>query len=281
MTGDGDDRSTLRSAARRPPARRPGGSTRAWLWTTSIVGLVALVTGFTTPPRSGPFCRTGCLGYPYTDAVAFVPRDYWWLYPQSLLVVLVLVLLVRIHAVAAPGAGFQRHRRGPGHGRRRGPADRLRDPVGGAAAQPVARRNRRAVSDLAVQPAWRVHRPGGSRLSAPRARAADRRRNVHSAVAAGTRPAVAVPGRWGAHRRGLPALAITYGADLEYRYEVAAIAVTWITFIVGGLLLFRWFGNTGPAAAYGGPRSRRGAAPAALTRDRQHPGTHRFRRRHR
>ena len=73
--------------------------------TTSIVGLVALVTGFTTPPRSGPFCRTGCLGYPYTDAAAFVPRDYWWLYPQSLLVVLVLVLLVRIHAVAAPAAG--------------------------------------------------------------------------------------------------------------------------------------------------------------------------------
>jgi hypothetical protein len=43
---------------------------------------------------------------------------------------------------------------------------------------------------------------------------------------------------------GLPALAVTYGADLEYRYEVAAIAVTWITFIVGGLLLFRWFGHT-------------------------------------
>ena len=42
----------------------------------------------------------------------------------------------------------------------------------------------------------------------------------------------------------LPALAVTYGADLEYRYEVAAIAVTWITFIVGGLLLFRWFGST-------------------------------------
>jgi hypothetical protein len=43
---------------------------------------------------------------------------------------------------------------------------------------------------------------------------------------------------------GLPALAVAYGADLEYRYEVAAIAVTWITFIVGGLLLFRWFGST-------------------------------------
>ena len=71
---------------------------------TSIVGLLALVSGFTTAPRSGPFCRAGCLGYPYTDAAAFVPRDYWWLYPQSLLVLLVLVLLVRIHAVVGPPA---------------------------------------------------------------------------------------------------------------------------------------------------------------------------------
>jgi hypothetical protein len=36
----------------------------------------ALGLGVTTPPRSGPYCRESCLGYPYLDAAAFVPRDY-------------------------------------------------------------------------------------------------------------------------------------------------------------------------------------------------------------
>ena len=39
----------------------------------------------------------------------------------------------------------------------------------------------------------------------------------------------------------LPVLAVVYGTDLEYRYEVAAIALTWITLIPGGILLTRWF----------------------------------------
>jgi len=212
--------------------------------TTSIVGLVALVTGFTTPPRSGPFCRTDCLGYPYTDAVAFVSRDYWWLYPQSLLVVLVLVLLVRIHAVATPRAqGFS------------GIAVAL-----GTVAVAVLLVD--YVIQLAVlQPSLlRGETAGLSTIS---------QYNPHGVffaledlgylllgfallIIAGVFPRrsrLERGLRWlfligGAVTvAGLPALAITFGADLEYRYEVAAIAVTWITFIVGGLLLFRWFGN--------------------------------------
>jgi hypothetical protein len=213
--------------------------------TTSIVGLVALVTGFTTPPRSGPFCRADCLGYPYTDAAAFVPRDYWWLYPQSLLVVLVLVLLVRIHAVAAPRAQVFS-----------GIAVAL-----GTVAVAVLLVD--YVIQLAVlQPSLlRGETSGLSVIS---------QYNPHGVfiavedlgylllgfallMVAGvfTRPARPERGlRWlfligGAVTvAGLPALAVAYGADLEYRYEVAAIAVTWITVIVGGLLLFRWFGST-------------------------------------
>ena len=49
----------------------------------------------------------------------------------------------------------------------------------------------------------------------------------------------------------LPVLAVAYRADLEYRYEVAAIALTWVTLIAGGVLLTRWFrrGVTPPPAA--------------------------------
>ena len=226
--------------------------------TTSIIGMVALVIGFTTPPRSGPFCSADCLGYPYTDAAAFVPRDYWWIYPQSLLVVLVLVLLVRIHAVAAPsGRVFS------------GIAVAL-----GTVATAVLLVD--YVIQLAVlQPSLlRGETAGLSAIS---------QYNPHGVfialedlgylllglallIVAGvfTRRSRLERGlRWlfligGALTvAGLPALAVAYGADLEYRYEVAAIAVTWITFIVGGMLLFRWFGRTSRRHRLRSPRAKK------------------------
>jgi hypothetical protein len=42
----------------------------------------------------------------------------------------------------------------------------------------------------------------------------------------------------------LPALAVAYRADLEYRYEVPAIILTWVPTIAGGILLARWFRST-------------------------------------
>lgn len=253
MTGDGADESTLvgGSPVAASPTRRLDS---ALALSTSIVGLLALVTGFTTPPRSGPFCQTGCLAYPYTDAAAFVPRDYWWLYPQSLLVLLVLVLLVRIHAVAVPPARVFS-----------GIAVTLS--TIGAAALLID-----YVIQLAVlQPSLRLGETAGlSPLS---------QYNPHGVfialedlgyllfglalltlAAVFTRPTRLDRGlRWlflvgGALTvAALPALAITFGADLEYRYEVAAIAVTWITFIVGGVLLFRWFGTTATPTPSAGP----------------------------
>ena len=212
---------------------------------TSMVGLLALVSGFTTPPRSGPFCRADCLGYPYTDAAAFVPRDYWWLYPQSLFVVLALVLMVRIHAVAAPEARVFS-----------GIAVALSTVAAAALLVDY-------VIQLAVlQPSLLRGETAGLSLIS--------QYNPHGVfvamedlgylllgfallIVAGvfTRPSrLERVLRWlflvgGALTvAALPMLAVTYGADLEYRYEVAAIAVTWLTLIVGGLLLVRWFGNT-------------------------------------
>jgi hypothetical protein len=51
---------------------------------TAGLSAAALGLGVTTPPRSGPYCRESCLGYPYLDAAAFVPRDYLWMYPALL-----------------------------------------------------------------------------------------------------------------------------------------------------------------------------------------------------
>ena len=39
--------------------------------------------------------------YPYADVAAFVPRDYIWMYPATLMVCLFLVLMACIHSYAA------------------------------------------------------------------------------------------------------------------------------------------------------------------------------------
>jgi hypothetical protein len=69
-------------------------------WTsilTAVCAAVALAIGVTTPARSGPNCSASCVTYPYTDAAAFIPRDYIWLYPALLLALLFVVLSICIH----------------------------------------------------------------------------------------------------------------------------------------------------------------------------------------
>ena len=70
-------------------------ASRLGVWvapSTAAVGVVSLVVSVSTPVRSGPWCNDGCVAYPYTDVAAFVPRDYLWIYPQVLLVLLFVVL---------------------------------------------------------------------------------------------------------------------------------------------------------------------------------------------
>ncbi|MGZ6804010.1 MAG: hypothetical protein ACXVFU_13275, partial [Nocardioidaceae bacterium] len=69
---------------------------------TAVSAVVSLAVGVTTPARSGPYCRSGCVGYPYTDAAAFVPRDYLWMYPALAMVLAFLVLAVTLHAWVPP-----------------------------------------------------------------------------------------------------------------------------------------------------------------------------------
>jgi hypothetical protein len=68
---------------------------------TVIVTVVFAGIGVTTPPRSGPFCVSDCLAYPYLDVARFIPADYLWLVPGILLVPIFLVLMASIHASAA------------------------------------------------------------------------------------------------------------------------------------------------------------------------------------
>ena len=70
-------------------------------WTALLLALLAATAfacGIASPPRSGPFCTGQCMAYPYTDAVQFVPRDYLWVVPSILLTPLFVVLIACVHA---------------------------------------------------------------------------------------------------------------------------------------------------------------------------------------
>jgi len=66
------------------------------------MAVVSLTMAITTLPRPGPYCRSGCVGYPYTDVAAFVPRDYLWMYAAVVLTLLVIALVECIHYQVPP-----------------------------------------------------------------------------------------------------------------------------------------------------------------------------------
>lgn len=78
-------------------------ASRLGFWTaiclTSLTA-IAFVIGFLTPPRSGPFCVGECIAYPYVAAAPFFPRDYLWMYPAITLTPLFVIVAACVHAIA-------------------------------------------------------------------------------------------------------------------------------------------------------------------------------------
>jgi hypothetical protein len=64
----------------------------------TVLTAATFAAGLVAPARSGPFCATACIAYPYTGVVAFVPRDYRWMYIAILLTPLFGVLMACIHS---------------------------------------------------------------------------------------------------------------------------------------------------------------------------------------
>ena len=77
---------------------------RVGFWAATLTAILAAVSfgvAATTPPRTGPFAAPGsALPYPYADAAQFVPRDFVWMYLAVLMMLafLVLAACVREHA---------------------------------------------------------------------------------------------------------------------------------------------------------------------------------------
>jgi hypothetical protein len=88
-----------------PPGISTGSdATRLGFWAAVLTVLVTAAfagAGVTTPARSGPFCVSECVAYPYVDVARFIPGDYLWLVPGIMLVPIFVVLMACIHAYAA------------------------------------------------------------------------------------------------------------------------------------------------------------------------------------
>jgi hypothetical protein len=81
-------------------------------WTAIFVMLLAVaaigIATTTAPARSGPYCQVmvkmgvldSCITYPYTDVAEFVPAEYIWMYPASILSLLFIILVACIHYFA-------------------------------------------------------------------------------------------------------------------------------------------------------------------------------------
>jgi hypothetical protein len=78
---------------------------RVGFWAAILTALLAAISfgvAATTPPRTGPFAAPGsAIPYPYAAAARFVPRDFVWMYLALLMMLafLVLAACVRHRAV--------------------------------------------------------------------------------------------------------------------------------------------------------------------------------------
>ena len=69
----------------------------------ATVAFTLLTFGFAIVaiPISGANCLEGCIDYPYLDTLAQFPKDYRWMVPAILLMLIYLITMVSIHQTAA------------------------------------------------------------------------------------------------------------------------------------------------------------------------------------
>jgi uncharacterized membrane protein len=200
-----------------------------------------------TPPRSGPNCISEpCITYPYTDAAEFVPTDYIWMYPAFLMGLLFVILIVCIHHYAADD-------------KKTCSQIALSLAVISAASLMIGY----FIQLTVMQPNFLKGETEGLSLFS--------QYNPHGVFIAledfgylmmGTSlmfASAVFVGRNKLERAirfifiacgvvaigSLILLAILYGSDLEYRYEVVAIILDWLVLIVTGILLGIFFNRAG------------------------------------
>ncbi|MEW6182500.1 MAG: hypothetical protein AB1500_04885 [Bacillota bacterium] len=86
------------SAGSPTPARGSAGKLGYYVAVlTSAVTFVTFFIAILTPPVTGPYAAEPSFGYPFTDVVARFPRDYIWMYPAMLMLLLFVALTACVH----------------------------------------------------------------------------------------------------------------------------------------------------------------------------------------
>lgn len=225
----------------RGPARRLPEVALLGLWAAMLmtVGAAAgLLLGVTTPARSGPGCLSDCVTAPYTDIAAFVPRDYWWMYPVMVMVLCYVIVVACVH-------------QSNGHGGRVSSLLALAFAVIPATTASIAY----GIQLMVVQPdllkgeldglsLWSMYNPHGLFIALENLTylliavsflflgGALRRqggvvRAARLVLLLGGAVSIAV----------FVALSAVLASDLEYLYEVTALSITWLTLGTTGVLL--------------------------------------------
>ncbi len=215
---------------------------------TALLTAFTFAVAFLTPPRSGPSCAgEACVGYPYTDIAAFYPRDYFWMVPATVLLFSLLGMTTCIHVVSAGG---------------RRVLSLLGLVLAAAAAmvlsvdyfvqltvvQPSVLRG-----EFEGLPLISQYNPHGIfiALEALGYLVLCGALTCLGLAAEGVRRTVRIA-RWvfGAAFPlalvALLALAAGYGHDVEYRFEIAVISITWTAIIAGCALLAAGWGRPAP-----------------------------------
>jgi len=76
---------------------------RLGFWSAILTTIVTIITfgiAVATPPLGGPYCTGGCYTYPYSNIASRFPRDYYWMYPAIFLSLVFYVLMAAVHYAA-------------------------------------------------------------------------------------------------------------------------------------------------------------------------------------
>jgi hypothetical protein len=230
------------------------GAGRLGFWAsilTAVAAVAALGIAITTAPaRSGPNCMVelvgSCVTYPYTDVAAFVPIEYIWMVPALLMALFFVVLVVCIHQYTATDKKVF-----------------SQIALSFALISATAHAINYFIQLAVVQPSLLKGELEGLSLFS--------QYNPHGIFIALEDVGYLMMGvaflfvgiAFGRRDRlervirilfmvsfilavgSLILLALLYGIDLEYRYEVVAILVDWMTLIVSGVLLSVFFNRAG------------------------------------
>lgn len=205
---------------------------------TFVMTSVSFAVAILTPPRGGPFCTAGCVEYPYTAIAGLIPRDFLWMYPALLPAPLFVMLLSGLQERAS----VERKSFG-----------RIAVTFAAMAAailtavycielryvQPAALR-----SELEGLAAWSQCNPHGVFIALEEAGYgllgiaflfAGLALTIESHVFRAVRMVFFLG--FACVATAFVALSIAYGFKVEYRFEVAAIAIDWTVLILAGALL--------------------------------------------